>query len=272
MKAYERLWVIGDKFVEDTFGQYVQNAYGDDGKVSYMRAHYDVTGFCPGNEFLNGNILGRLRNAMATAINKQSLMPRAVIFVIENDILEAINHYKPGISHLLGKSIEWLMNQIHRMVVTHKEILPSKSRKFKYPAILWCLLPQHEQWSEMGEYRAKFNFCLKNTASIFREMGILQLDWDEADPSYFTMGRMNGKGYTYFWLAVDNAFQLWDKEQMRLVKINKPIVQNSKTKEDPKTNAGAAEHNHYREKVALQGKFTWKPSKTRFKLPKPKGF
>ena len=38
--------------MEKTFGQYFQNAYSMEGKKSYMRAHYDVTGFCPGTDFL----------------------------------------------------------------------------------------------------------------------------------------------------------------------------------------------------------------------------
>ena len=250
--------------MEESFGQHFQNAYGDNGKTSYLKAHYDVTGFCPGNERLNGNILCRFNNVVTVAINKQTVLPKAIVFVMENDILNSLNHFKPGISLLIGKSLEWLLNQVHRMITTYKEKLPSKSRKFKYPAILWCSLPMHEYWSKgkLGEFRAKFNFSLKNTVSIFREMDMLNIQWNGADTSLFTRGVLNAKGLTTYWACLNEAFAVWDREQMKLAKTAQPVLH--------KPSCGKMKTpNRYREEVATAGKFKWSVEKTRFKLPKP---
>ena len=259
--AYERIWIIGDKFVESTFAQYFQNVYGDNMKKSYLKAHYDVTGYCPGTEFLNGNILSRLRNALTAAINKQQLFPKAILIVLESDLLDSLKHKKPGISDLMGRTIEWLFNQFHRMVITYKEKLPSKSRKFKYPTILWSSLPLHKDWERSGinEYRMKFNTCLKNTVSLFREMEFLPIKWDDLDEDLLVDRRMSSKGLTTYWSALNDAFESWDKEQMKSSKIQLGINKN------PVKN-----QNRYREAVAENGKFKWKIEKTRFKLPKPK--
>ena len=260
--------MIGDGFIENSFAQYCQNAYGDNGKKSYLKAHYDVTGFCPGTEFLNGNILSRLRNALVAGINKQVLLPKAIIFVIENDILTALKHFKPGISLMIGKSLEWIMNQIHRIIITHKEKMPSKSRKFKYPTILWCSLPNHQYWidNNMTEYRAKFNFALKATTSIFREMDVLELKWPMDTSGIFTNGKLNGKGLPLYWMAFNEAFESWDREQMKVAKATTPNVSSCGNKN---RKVGS---NNYMEQIGKEGKYKWMAEKTRFVLPKPKKF
>ena len=42
------MWIIGDDFMSKSFAQYFQNAFGDSGKMGYIRAHYDAIGYCQG--------------------------------------------------------------------------------------------------------------------------------------------------------------------------------------------------------------------------------
>ena len=250
-----------------SYGQYFQNAFNTEGKTGYIRAHYDVTGFYQGGT-PNNNVLGRLRNAIAQGINKQVLLPKAIIIIIENDLLNVFRHYKPGISHLCGRSIEWLGNQLHRMITSHKERLASKSRKFKYPTLLWVLLPTHNQWSEINEARSKFNTCLKNTSSLFREMQTMDIaDWDKEDPTLVTRGKFNATGLTSFWKGLDRSFEIWDREQMS-TKI-KPTVTGKPSCGYNNNRRASANLNHYREESADSSRFKWKADSTRFRLPKP---
>ena len=124
----------------DSYAQHFQNAFGSNGKLGYVKAHYDVSGIC--NKSIsqgNGNIINRVRNAVVKLINDQWLLPKVILLILEGDILEEINHFKPGISGAIGRLLEWLANQLHRVITSHKERLPSKSRKYKYPTILWIL-------------------------------------------------------------------------------------------------------------------------------------
>ena len=160
---------------------------------------------------------GQYRNTIVDAINKDISWPKGIILIFENDVLNALNHFKPGVSLLSGRCLEWLANQLHRMVVSQKEKLPSKARKFKYPTILWTLLPLHSSWSRaISEARGKFNNCIKNTVSLFREMDTLEIeDWDTSDMKLLNKNKMTATGLNNFWIGLDRAFQSWDKNQMQ---------------------------------------------------------
>ena len=248
-----------------SFGQHFQNAFGDDNKTGYIRTHYDAMGYCStGQSKIPGNNIASIRNTLVEAINKETVLPKAIILVIENDLLDSFIHYNPGVSLLSGICIEWLANQMHRIIVTHKEQSPSKSCKFKYPTILWLELPSHFDWSNSKrEARGKFNNCIKSTVSLFREMEMLRLStvWDDCDRGLITKGKMNARGLTIFWLAVDLAFQAWDKEQFAKTASSAPSISGCGGKKK-KTN-------NYREHVTNLGKFNWKAQNTKFMLPKP---
>ena len=260
IRGYDQVWIIGDDFMAKSFAQYFQDAYSQDGKIGYIRAHYDVTGYCQSaSRALNENILSRIRNALVTAINSELLFPKAIIMVLENDILNAADHYNPGISLICSKVLDWLANQIHRIVITHKEKLPSKACKFKYPKILWFPLPTHQNLNNINEARGKFNAALRHSCSLHRKMELLPLNgWAVNDTSLTSKnGKYTSRGFATFWQIVNEAFQLWDKEQMRLSHLPSPA-------------RGDQKSNFHRERAALQRKFVWKPQFTKFKLPKPK--
>ena len=249
------MWFLGDNFLAAKYTQYFKNAFNHDEKVGYIRAHYDVTAFGQVNvDALNSNILSHLRNALIQGINNQILLPRAIVVVLESDLLESLNHYESGVSHACGRLLEWLANKFHRIITAYKEQLPSKARKFKYPTIIWIALPFHNKLgSPQNEFRHKFNVCLESVVSLFREMTMLKLGepWTNNDDDYVLHQHFTSKGHAAYWQAIDKAVENWDKEQMR---VNKPKippkwVQNKNQK--------------------LKDKFKFNPNKTRFALPPP---
>ena len=244
-----------------TFAQYFQDAYQSDNKVGYIRAHYDVTSECNarigriGDKNNLGNILNKLKYALIDCITSQVLLPKAIIMVLEDDLLKEINHFKPGISEALGRTIEWIVNQFHRVITSHKETLPSKSRKYKYPTILWVLLPEHVNFGKRNEFRQKCNKSITSSVSLFREMCTIELlNWDFTDRTLVSNKTMTGDGYLKFWTGVDSAFESWDREQMKIKAQNKV------------GNQRLTVGKFYGRK---QQRFEWKKDATRFKLPNP---
>ena len=254
---------MGDDFVANSYGQYFQNAFGDNGRVGYIKAHYDVTGLCNARiKRMDGNILNRLRNLLVSTINDQILLPKAIVVIIDEDLMYEINHFKHGISAGIGRLNEWLANQFHRMITAHKEKLPSKARKFKYPTFLWTTLVTNITLGNRNEFREKFNKSICAVTSLFREMQILDIQGFEFDDTtVFTENKLNARGLTKFWNAVNDQFEIWDRDQMRkdskkkgndssvIVKKKKPLSQ-------------------YRENCSNNQKYKWDPTRTRFKLPK----
>ena len=235
-------------------------------KLGYVRAHYDTAVFCTGS---GKNITANIRNRVVEGINKEVVLPKVIILVFENDMLNSFKHFLPGLSLLSGRCLEWLANQLHRIVVAHKEKLPSKSRKFKYPTILWTMLPPHYDWSKsVRESREKFNTCIKNTVSLFREMEVLELEeWDDCDRSLVTKGKLNAKGLNTFWIQLDRAVMSWDKRQMS--KIQPVKQQNTATSCSGKKKMNP---NHFRQQEMDSSKYKWTANNVRFTLPKPKNF
>ena len=195
------------------------------------------------------------------AINKEVLLPKVILVVLENDVLNAANHDNPGISLLCGKLMEWLVNQFHRIITAHKERLPSKLCKFKYPIVLWVSAPNHINLPNINQFRDKFNTSLVSICALYQEMAGLNLKWDTKNKSLVnSSGKYTATGMATFWMEVNDAFQDWDKEQMRLSHL--PLQ--SKKPEEKDKNKKIVK---YREHATNSNQFAWRPQKTKFKLP-----
>ena len=108
-------------------------------------------------DMTNRNILSRMQNSLAAAINKEVLLPKAIIIVLEDDLLKIANHFKAGADKILEPWIQWITKEFHRSIVAYKEKLPSKARKFKYPTILWVPAMIHEALDTTNYYKERHN-------------------------------------------------------------------------------------------------------------------
>ena len=203
-----------------TFGPYFQDIHHEDQTTGFMHNHYDILGFCSGSltrDMKNRNIMGRVHNNLVAAINQHTLLPKVVLLVFENDWLRSINHQCKGISTILYKCLHWLANEIKRLTVAYKEKLPTKSRKFKYPHFMLVPAVYHDQFGIENIYHEKFNDCLQDVLEDFREMSSLELHtWDRSDFSTCgENGQLTSHGNKKYWIAVNDAYQAWDKQNMK---------------------------------------------------------
>ena len=128
VRAYDKVWFIGDEFMDTSFQKHFLDICNEDGKANYMTAHYDVTGFSKSTIFRGfGNAVSKIRNQLVKAINEQILLPKAILIVADDDILDALDHYQAGITVGIGKIVKYLANQLHWIVTAHKEKLPTRS-------------------------------------------------------------------------------------------------------------------------------------------------
>ena len=165
------------------------------------------------------NMLSRVRNALVRGIN-EVLLPKAILIIFDDDLMDAIDHYKSGISYALGKTLEWLANEFHKIINTHKEKLPTKARKFKYPAIIWFKIPYHEVYGHYNGFKTKYNDTLDKICQLYREMFAIKMDkhtWNRTDLSYFQEGQISHVGLTTYWQSICNAFEYWDRKQMKSI-------------------------------------------------------
>ena len=208
-----------------TYGPYFQDIYNTEGEEGYIRTHYDATGFYHASltkDFRKrgDTLMAELKKNFIEAINEHVLLPKAVIIVLEEDLIKAANHFKKGAGIVYQTAVDWLFTELHRISVSYKEKLPSKARKFRNPQFLWVAATYHDRYGNGNFYREKFNTALKNAAAKYREMQILHLhSWDQKDESKFCNGKLTADGFSKYWIALNDAFQAWDKEQMRLQQV-----------------------------------------------------
>ena len=181
--------------------------------------HYNVSVFCNGSlnkSMINRNVIGRVRNCLVEAINEHVLLPKFIIVILEDDLIRAVHHYSDGISNILSTLTKWMASEFHKLLSAHKESLPTKARKFKYPQVLWTAAVHNKSFSANANYyRKKFNTCLLSVAESFREMEVAMLHtWDMHDRSLVSDCKINAKGKETFWSALDNSLQKIDRDQM----------------------------------------------------------
>ena len=132
VQAYDQVWILGDSFIKNTHEQFFLNSLYECNKKDYIMVHYD-TEICFRNLFDEGtreetNVIMCLHNALVETINSIVLLPKAIIVLVDDDILDDLDHYDTGISSALGKILEWITGEFHKIISSHKEKLPSKSR------------------------------------------------------------------------------------------------------------------------------------------------
>ena len=66
--------------------------------------------------------------------------------VLEEDLIKSVNHFRKGASIVLEAAVEWLFTEVHRICTAHKQNMPSKARKFRYPQVLWIAATYHDQY------------------------------------------------------------------------------------------------------------------------------
>ena len=211
IKAYEEIWIVGDDFMADTVGQYLQSD-NQEGKP-YMRERYETRIFPNTSLYAVKSITTKLHNNLVPAIREQKLLPKAVIFVIDDDLIKNVNYDHMGISEIFGQLLKDLMSGINRMISSYKENLPNKAKRYNYPTILWVEVPIHKNMPEHWKIlRKKFSSCQESCAKFFPGMNTLYLKkvWDQNESEFFSDRRFTAKGLTAYWMSIDSAFWHWD--------------------------------------------------------------
>ena len=162
-----------------------------------------------------------IHNNYVQIIKEQILLPKAVIVVLEDDMVKAADHYKKGTSSILAPRIHWLITNIFKLTNEYKKNLPTKSCRFKYPQFFWVPAVLHDAFGIKNLYREKFNDCLKETVGEMRGHKILDLPtWNRHDFTLCNYGNLNQAGLKKIWIAINDAFQAWDRDQMKRMQNN----------------------------------------------------
>ena len=175
---------------------------------NYIAQNFDVKIFTGTDDLLNRSVLGCLRNVLAFALNSKSKLPKYILLVINNDLIDCVKPAsKPGTSMIFGRIIQWLADEYHSAILDCKTALKLKAVRNSFPQIFWVALPYHQNFTN-GSTRFKFNQSLDTVIPLYNEMRVMKLrrKWSFTDFSVSSKdGSVTPAGFDNYWAAIDEA-------------------------------------------------------------------
>ena len=157
------------------------------------------------------------------AVTKHGRLPKYAVFVLDTDILEYLGYSKFGASTLLGKWLEWVVQQVGAIVVERNQQLPKKAVNNVF--IYWVLAPGHVNFlAEQKIARAKMNNCLESVIKLHQNMRVMQLvqHWDQNDMNLVNprTGKYMDDGLSAIWNSIDAGIKFnVEKRELYLARV-----------------------------------------------------
>ena len=190
--------------------------------MDYTRNNFKFDLFC--NSRFNSatnNMITRIQNTFASAINKHISLPRYITVVLDDDLITYLDYKGVG-GELLGAWLSWLIKELEQLLSTRKTQLPIKALRDCDPCTYWCVAPTHSNFSKQrNDIRKKLNFCLESTLKGKQDMRILKLkEWDYNDAALVKADKITDYGLYTYWNCIDAAFQFnAKKHKLYVVKM-----------------------------------------------------
>ena len=215
----EDIWIVGDIFVARTMPKFLSMK---NKQPSYIKDTFEIHTITGGQRQMNRNVIGRIRNAVATAIGRYNKLPTFIIFAIEDDIISNIIYNDFGLKILYGEILDWLMSEIRMLIQEFKRMIPARAKKAGLPKIIWLGPTIHSAYRNNNK-RIKFTDSLASVCHLFPEVSAFKVKkpWLEDNIEYFLGGdknRWSADGIRSYWYAVDNII----KSQHALLQPTQP--------------------------------------------------
>ena len=208
--ALDRIWIIGDEFASSS---YKQNFDRLNEENSYTKANFDVKSVIS-SQYSNNirSLVGRIRNNVVVAVNEFVNLPKFIVMTLENDLIQATLMIDDDeLEGAFNKIMNWLMNEIRKILMTQNEYLPKRSRRAV--SVMWILPTEHENY----KYKWRRELLATSMARIAklhannRALELKQL-WNKSDAALYLreQERFTSEGYAVYWRAVDRTIKFFD--------------------------------------------------------------
>ena len=231
-----------------------------DPSASYTTRTYAVEVFgSVEHNSLNPSLLARVRNSLVRSINNCIILPRIIVVVLEDELLNEVKTNDYGLSQDYSRRIKWLMNEFRKVIDTINDYVPQNAKSTGFPKFLWISPTRHRNYKN-NALRKKFGSCIEAQAKLVENTTCLRLvqKWDFNDSSIFLEQeqRFSNQGKFDFWAAVDKTIEFYDTI------YNTKSCHRSKREDSSQEDKDNSRHQrYYRIK-----------EEPRFKLPPPSGW
>ena len=190
----------------ETYRTYFKKA-----RVSFSsKERFEISNFSNSRRNSSNRIVPcRILNTFVSAINDVGVLPRFVVFVLNDEIINFTDYSGYGVSTMYGNLLEWLVKKVLSKVEDAKKQLPSKAVKNDYPQIYWTQALNHKQFGKQNELRNKYNLCLESIIKLYLNMRVLKYKnyWDFNDNNLMLNNAYTATGKGVIWQSLDDALK-----------------------------------------------------------------
>ena len=191
MRGLEKIWIIGDNFCNCTFDGHYKNSAGPNSESNnqfYAFKNYEVREFS-NNQYdsLFRNTAGRIRNSFLKAINEHNALPKLIVTILDDDLIQGMNS-KFDFDLQLHVLTTWLVTEFEKAIATYKDFLPQRAKRQNFPHFLWIAPPTHCNFgAESNNLRLAQTKCLAEIVSTKKNMTMLKMIkvWEHEDRNAF---------------------------------------------------------------------------------------
>ena len=192
-----------------------------------MKERFELTPHCNSKFSSNNtNILSRILNTLAAGINEVFRLPKYLVVILDDDLIQYLNYDGYGCATCYGEWIEFLVEGFKDLFQDAKDKLPKKAVKDSFPWTYWVTAPRHKFFRNNSAH-TKFNNTLEATIKSQPNMRLIKLKeiWDFENMNLVEQhsGRISFEGLSTYWLSIDAAVKFnVNKHELFLAK--KPVV------------------------------------------------
>ena len=177
----------------------------------FIKQNFEYKTFC-GSKYndSNSNCLSRLQITFASAINKHLLLPKFIIVILDDDLIQYLGFYNQGKVSLYGEWLQWLIDAYTKAVKDKLKFLPVKAKRPNQPMVYWVEVPNSVHFNkEQYQSRIQFNLTLQSIIRQHANMRTIKLkdDWSMDDSNLVSYSGFSATGFDRYWDAIDKAFK-----------------------------------------------------------------
>ena len=204
---YKEICFYGDNFMARSIRDALIRK--EDGGL-FTKKNFELQANC-GSRFseTNQNMISRVVNSFAKGISSNKKLPKYMVIVLDNDLIEYLGYTQFGVSGLLGEWIDYLAKTLDAYVTEKKAQLPSKPVKRDWPLVYWVQAPHH-RWFTDNPLQSKFNNTLDATPKLYKNMHFVKIKnvWDYDDNMLVNPnGSIMTVGLFKYWEAIDTSLE-----------------------------------------------------------------
>ena len=94
------------------------------------------------------NRLARIHNTLASAMSRRAMLPKIIVFILEDDIINYLGYNDYGVSEMFGRMLEYLLNEVQKSILRFRsKFLVPKVFKKDWPKVVWLLPSFHNNYT-----------------------------------------------------------------------------------------------------------------------------